>query len=146
MSEGPKFTIYYTGKKKNKLAGFLDGNTVFYKNHKSIAGTFNESDINTADMLFRGRVVERIKDGETWYVEKEDKPEKLSDLKDLQLTSFRKPYPNAKLEIDEINNTAKIFKETPKGDEVIGIVEGDLKQMNDVRFYAIIIFLFEWFC
>ena len=139
---GPKFIISSMRKNKKKVIGFLDGNTVFYKNHSTIAGSFDDSDPSNIELVHRGKVCERIIDNVVQYASDNSK---LGEINELELIPEEYGRP-AKLKINESKDKGEIIVTTPKGEEIVGVIEGDMEKMDDSRFYAILAFLFEWFC
>ena len=142
QTSGPKFIIYSVWKNKKKVRGFLDGNTIFYKNHSTIAGSFDDRDPSNIELIYRGRVCERIIDN---IVQNASDNRKLGNIHELELIPEERGEP-AKLKINESKDKGEIIVTTLESEEIIGIIEGEMEKIDDIRFYAILAFVFEWFC
>jgi hypothetical protein len=151
-TSGHSFTVYYHWGDKRKLRGYLDGNTAFYKNHKTIAGIIDDTNPENIELItgHTKRVFERIKNGNIYNVGDNTK---VATLHNLKLT-FERPERQGgyiKLKIDKSKKKGKIIDKWKDHKEEFhkeksGSIEGDMEKMDDIKFYAILAFIFEVFC
>lgn len=150
LTSGPSFKVYFNNyNNKKKLKGYLDGHTVFYRNHKSITGSFDDSDPNNIEFITPGGYVfERLINGTTYHAGDNSIMGKINNLKWVPPDSIPPEHRTIiylKIRSDNLEGEI-IFKHPNVVEQVYSIIEGDMRKMDDTRFLAILTCVFEISC
>ena len=140
-NQGLKYKIYYQyNQYKKKAAGFLDGNVIYYKNHKTVAGWFDDTNPKKIDFIWRGKIIERIENG---IIHNTANGKEIGTIDNLRVSLFSPSVSFILTDTNISDRKANIIREDSINSEVIGKIEGDLNLIKTTHFYAILIFLFE---
>lgn len=138
----PQFKIYKFYDDEKRLVGHLEGNTLYGSKNKYMKGCFDDRDPHDVEFIWRGKVVERMK-GDIVY--RADEGEELAKMKDLNLSSLYKYTLNSHIEVDQSNSKAVVYRDYEDKTKKVGIIEGDVSKLDDIRAWAIYTFIFEYF-